>query len=333
MSSSRIYKKAFVTGADGFIGSHLVEALLNQGCEVTALCIYNSMGQFGWLDHHRKNPPTNLKLILGDVRDAGFMEMSIKGHDTVFHLASLIAIPYSYAAPQSYFDTNITGALNVANACLKQGVGRLIHTSTSEVYGTAQTVPISERHPLVGQSPYSASKIGADMLIESFVRSFDLKATTLRPFNTFGPRQSTRAVIPTIINQILGGANEIQLGSLTPTRDFNYVGNTVEAFLALASADEKVIGDIYNAGSEREISVGDTVRLISQICGREVRVVQNKERFRPGNSEVERLLCDSRKLTKATGWTPKTSLEGGLEKTIAWQRSQGADLAAVRYQV
>ena len=321
MTTPRRLGRVYVTGADGFIGSHLVDSLVSQGHEVTALCIYNSMGLFGWLDQYRANAcPQNLNLILGDVRDAGFIDQSVAGHDTVFHLASLVAIPYSYVAPQSYFDTNVTGALNVANACLRHHVGRLIHTSTSEVYGTAQFAPITEKHPIVGQSPYSASKIGADMLIESFVRSFSLKSTTLRPFNTFGPRQSTRAVIPTVITQVLSGAAEIQLGALSPTRDFNFVDNTVEAFLALATADDKVVGETFNAGSNSEISIGDLVKMIGTLCDRQIRVSRSEERMRPENSEVERLLCSSDKLTTNTGWTPKTMLKEGLIKTISWQK-------------
>jgi len=334
MSSKRSLGKVFVTGADGFIGSHLVEFLLQRGFEVTAMCLYNSMGRFGWLDSLASSAPSNLKLILGDVRDAGFMESAIKSHNTVFHLASLIAIPYSYVAPQSYFDTNVNGALNVANACIKAGVSRLIHTSTSEVYGTAQTVPINETHPLVGQSPYSASKIAADMLIESFVRSFELAATTLRPFNTFGPRQSMRAVIPTVIAQMLSGASEIELGSTSPTRDFNYVGNTIDAFYALAECgDDAVIGKTYNAGSGREISVADLVNLLAKTCGTSVRIKSSQDRMRPAQSEVERLLCDSTLLTKISGWKPSTSLEQGLAMTIEWQKLQTLGAVAKRYHV
>jgi NAD dependent epimerase/dehydratase len=330
MTEARDLGRVYVTGADGFIGSHLVEALLRKGLEVTALCIYNSIGRYGWLDCIEKSVDTSrLNLILGDVRDSGFIDQTVKGHNTVFHLASLIAIPYSYVAPQSYFDTNINGALHIANACIRHNVGRLIHTSTSEVYGTAQFVPISETHPLVGQSPYSASKIGADVLIDSFVRSFDLKATTLRPFNTFGPRQSTRAVIPTVISQILAGQSTIQLGSISPTRDFNYVTNTVDAFVALATADSRVIGQTFNAGSGREISIGDTVQMLSDLCHKKVTIISASERIRPKNSEVERLLCDNRKLTEVCGWSPNVSLEDGLERTIEWMKWQSVQSGAV----
>jgi NAD dependent epimerase/dehydratase len=311
----------FITGADGFIGSHLTERLVKEGYEVTALCIYNSIGTYGWLDRLADNQPKNLRLLLGDVRDAGFMERSIVGHDTVFHLASLIAIPYSYVAPQSYFDTNVNGAMNVANACLKAKVRRLIHTSTSEVYGTAQFVPITELHPLQGQSPYSASKISADMLIESFCRSFQLPAVTLRPFNTYGPRQSLRAVIPTTIAQILQGAAEIRLGSITPTRDFNFVDDTVAAFIALAEADDSVIGNIYNTGSGREITIENMVKLLAKIAKRDVKIICEENRLRPANSEVERLLCSSDKLISATGWKAMVSLEVGLERTMEWMRT------------
>jgi NAD dependent epimerase/dehydratase len=311
----------FITGADGFIGSHLTERLVFEGHEVTALCIYNSLGTFGWLDRLADKAPKNLKLVLGDVRDAGFMESAIVDHDTVFHLASLIAIPYSYVAPQSYFDTNVNGAMNVANACLKAKVKRLVHTSTSEVYGTAQFVPITELHPLQGQSPYSASKISADMLIESFWRSFGLPATTLRPFNTYGPRQSLRAVIPTTIAQVLSGAKEISLGAITPTRDFNYVADTVSAFIALASAPDAVLGRTYNAGSGREISIEDLVKLVAKLVGREVTILCDENRVRPANSEVERLLCSYEKLAGATGWRPINTLEQGLAQTIEWMRS------------
>lgn len=312
--------KIFVTGADGFIGSHLTETLVAQGYEVTALCLYNSLGTYGWLDKKADSAPSNLKFVLGDVRDAGFMERAIAGHDTVFHLASLIAIPYSYVAPQSYFDTNVNGAMNVANACLKAKVKRLVHTSTSEVYGTAQFVPITEKHPLQGQSPYSASKIAADMLIESFHRSFHLPAVTLRPFNTYGPRQSLRAVIPTTIAQVLQGATEIKLGSITPTRDFNFVSDTVAAFIAAGTADDKVLGNIYNAGSGYEITIENMVKLIAKIAGRDVRIICDEDRLRPANSEVERLLCSSDKLTEASGWRPKVNLESGLSQTMEWMR-------------
>lgn len=323
--------KVFITGADGFIGSHLTEKLINEGHDVTALCIYNSLGTFGWLDKIADNPPKNLKLILGDVRDSGMMERSIAGHDTVFHLASLIAIPYSYVAPQSYFDTNVNGAMNVANACLKANIRRLVHTSTSEVYGTAQFVPITEAHPIQGQSPYSASKIAADVLVESFWRSYQLPAVTLRPFNTYGPRQSLRAVIPTTIAQILQGASEIKLGAITPTRDFNYVGDTVSAFISIAQAGDQVLGQTYNAGSGQEISIENMVKLIAKIANRDVKIICDENRLRPTNSEVERLLCDSSKLSGTSGWRPKISLEQGLSQTTEWMRSEVNLVRAANY--
>ncbi|MCX6127139.1 MAG: GDP-mannose 4,6-dehydratase [Proteobacteria bacterium] len=323
--------KVFVTGADGFIGSHLTERLINEGFEVTALCIYNSIGGYGWLEPIADKQPNNLKLLLGDVRDAGFLERSIANHDTVFHLASLIAIPYSYLAPQSYFDTNVNGAMNVANACLKAEVGRLIHTSTSEVYGTAQFVPITESHPIQGQSPYSASKISADVLIESFCRSFQLPAVTLRPFNTYGPRQSLRAVIPTTIVQVLQGVREIRLGAISPTRDFNYIDDTVAAFMAVAEAGNDVLGNVYNTGSGREITIENMVNLVAKIIGQDIKIQCDEARLRPANSEVDRLLCSSAKLTSVTGWKPAVSLEEGLNRTIEWMRTQVKSKRATIY--
>lgn len=332
--SYRKLGKIFVSGADGFIGSHLVETLINEGLEVTALCLYNSFNWYGWLNHLSATPPPNLNLVMGDVRDQGLMEQLIKGHDTVFHLASLIAIPYSYKAPESYIDTNIKGALSIGSACIKAGVGRLIHTSTSEVYGTAKYVPIDEHHPLQGQSPYSASKIGADMMIESFWRSFELPAIILRPFNTFGPRQSLRAVIPTIIAQCLSGAKEIKLGNTTPTRDFNFVTDTVQAFIEVAkSNDIKMLGQVYNSGSGREITIKDLVALIASLLNTDLHIQTEDLRFRPDASEVERLLCNSLKLQGATSWRPAVSLEQGLTKTIEWMRTTNLKDISSKYHV
>ena len=309
----------YVTGADGFIGSHLVESLLAQGLEVTALCIYNSNGHYGHLDKISRSKPSKLTLILGDVRDPFFLKETIKGHDTVFHLASLIAIPYSYQAPQSYFETNVLGTLNVAEACKEHKVSRLIHTSTSEVYGTAKFVPITEEHPLQGQSPYSASKIGADKVIESYFKSFELPTVTLRPFNTYGPRQSMRAVIPTVIAQLVAGKESIKLGALSPTRDFNYVQDTVNAFIAVAESTHKdILGETFNTGCGEEISIGDFVNLCCEVLGKRAEIICENERMRPEKSEVNRLLADNSKLKEFTDWTPQTSLRDGIKKVASW---------------
>lgn len=326
--------KVFVTGADGFIGSHLVEELVSRGEEVTALCIYNSLGSYGWLDRIAKNQPKNLNLTLGDIRDPFFMEQATKGHKTVLHLAALIAIPYSYVAPSSYVDTNIAGTLNVMQACLKNGVNRVVHTSTSEVYGTAEIVPIPETHPLKGQSPYSASKIGADKIAESFYCSFDLPVTTLRPFNTYGPRQSRRAIIPTVISQLIAGEKQIKLGNTTPTRDLNFVSDTVNAFIELASnKNEALLGGVFNAGSGREISIGDLVQLICKIMSTDAAIVEDQQRVRPSKSEVERLLADSSKIREATNWAPKYTLEEGLAATVAWAKENASGLASQGYSI
>ena len=315
--------KIFITGADGFIGSHLTESLIEQGYEVTALCLYNSFGNFGWLNELAEKKPKNLKIILGDIRDPFFLKESIKGHDTVFHLAALIAIPYSYTAPQSYIETNINGTVNMMEACLNTKVKRFIHTSTSEVYGTAKFVPITEQHPLQGQSPYSASKISADMLVESYYRSFNLPTVTLRPFNTFGPRQSMRAIIPTIIAQALSGRNEIKLGNLNPTRDFNYVNDTVNAFLAVSSApNDKVLGKTFNTGTGTETSILELVNLISDLTNTKLNIISESERYRPEKSEVERLLSDPSQLKEATGWSAQYTLAEGLIQFIDWIKTQ-----------
>ncbi|WP_158999145.1 GDP-mannose 4,6-dehydratase [Pigmentibacter ruber] len=323
--SKRNLGKVFVTGSDGFIGSHLVETLVERGFEVTALCQYNSFGKYGWLDDYTQNKcPHNLNLILGDIRDPFYLKKMIKGHDTVFHLAALIAIPYSYVAPQSYFETNVLGTLNVMEACLNySNVSRFIHTSTSEVYGTAQFVPITEKHPLQGQSPYSASKIGADMAVESYYRSMSLPAVTLRPFNTYGPRQSMRAVIPTIISQVLSGNSEIKLGNLSATRDFNYVMDTVEAFIAVGeNNNESILGQSFNTGTGQEISIQDICKLIAKITDKKFSIITENERIRPEKSEVERLLSDPSKLYQATGWKAKYSLEEGLIEVLNWMKNR-----------
>jgi UDP-glucose 4-epimerase len=318
-----------VTGADGFIGSHLVEALVRRGHRVRALALYNSTGSWGWLDTLDADVLDQVDVVLGDVRDPEHMLAFCDGVDTLFHLAALIAIPYSYAAPRSYLETNAGGTLNVLEAVRRRGVGRMVHTSTSEVFGTARRVPIDEEHPLQGQSPYSASKIAADKVVESYVCSFDVPAVTLRPFNTYGPRQSARAVIPTVISQIAAGRREIRLGALGPTRDFNFVADTVEAFVAVGAAEDKVVGQDFNAGSGREISIGDTVRTIAEVMGVEVEVVAEDDRLRPAASEVMRLLADRSKLHTATGWEPRHTLEQGLALTADWF-SDPANLARYR---
>lgn len=318
--------KIFVTGADGFIGSHLTEALVGKGFDVLALSQYNSFNFHGWLDALPKHILQNAEIVSGDVRDRSQMMRLIKGQDAVVHLASLIAIPYSYIAPQSYVDTNITGTLNVLEGARNDGNVRVIHTSTSEVYGSAKFVPITEEHPLQGQSPYSASKIAADQLVHSFHASFDLPTVTIRPFNTFGPRQSQRAVIPSIITQILSGAKEIELGALTPTRDFSYVDDTVQGFVKALSADG-IFGQTINLGSGFEVSIGQTVDLISKILGQTVRVNKSKERLRPETSEVDRLMSENARAKMALSWNPKYAsligFEDGLKRTIEWFSDPG----------
>jgi NDP-hexose 4,6-dehydratase len=307
-----------VTGADGFIGSHLVEALVARGDRVRALALYTSLGTRGWLDALPADVLGSVEVVAGDVRDPELMAKFCDGANTVFHLAALIAIPYSYVAPRSYLDTNAGGTLNVLEAVRRAGVRRLVHTSTSEVYGTAQRVPIDEDHPLQGQSPYSASKIAADQMVEAFVRSFDVPAVTLRPFNTYGPRQSARAVIPTVVSQVASSRREIKLGALEPTRDFNYVADTVDAFLAVGDAEDKVVGQTFNAGSGREISIGDLVRTIARVMGASVDVVADPARLRPKGSEVMRLVADRSRFEAACGWAPAHTLEQGLAATAAW---------------
>lgn len=307
--------KALITGADGFIGSHLTELLVREGYEVKALSQYNSFNYWGWLES--VDCLGNIEVLSGDVRDPHYCKHITKGVDVVFNLAALIAIPYSYVAPDSYVDTNIKGTLNICQGALENGVQRIIHTSTSEVYGTAQYVPIDEKHPLQAQSPYSASKIGADAMAMSFFNSFDLPLTIARPFNTYGPRQSARAVIPTIITQIASGMKQIKLGDTTPTRDFNYVTDTCRGFLELARCDE-AIGETVNIGSNYEISVGDTLNLIRELMGSDVEFLTDEQRIRPGKSEVFRLWCDNTKISKLTGFKPQYSIRQGLQETIDW---------------
>ncbi len=314
-------KKILVTGADGFIGSHLVEYLVKEGYSVKAFVLYNSFNSWGWLDHSPKELIDNVEIFAGDVRDPNGVREAMRGCDVVLHLAALIAIPYSYHSPDTYIDTNVKGTLNIVQAARDLGIERVVHTSTSEVYGTARFVPITEEHPLQGQSPYSASKIGADQIAMSFYNSFETPVSVIRPFNTYGPRQSARAVIPTIITQIANGASEIKLGSLTPTRDFNYVEDTVRAFLAVAQADE-CVGQFTNAGSAFEVSIGDTATAIAEVMGADINIVCDQQRIRPAKSEVERLFASNDKLHKLTGWQPRFGgLEGfkqGLRLTAKW---------------
>jgi UDP-glucose 4-epimerase len=311
--------RVLVTGADGFIGSHLTETLLGRGAEVTALALYNSFDSHGWLDELREAGHPKLIRVRGDIRDAAFVRRIVQGKDFVFHLAALIAIPHSYVAAQSYVDTNVIGTLNVLEAAREEGVRRVVHTSTSEVYGTAMTLPITETHPLQGQSPYSASKIGADMMAEAFARSFDLPVAILRPFNTYGPRQSERAVIPTVIRQILDpGCTVLKMGDLSTVRDFTFVEDTVAAFLAIGSAPRIEFGRAYNAGTGKSVSVGELVDLSADLVGLKKPIEQEPERMRPGNSEVRALLADSSRLGAHAGWRAATNLRDGLMRTIAW---------------
>lgn len=314
-------KKILVTGADGFIGSHLVEHLVAQGHDVRAFVYYNSFNSWGWLDQAAPEVRKSLDVFAGDIRDPHGVRAAMRDCDVVLHLAALIAIPYSYHSPDTYVDTNVKGTLNIVQAARDLGVSRVVHTSTSEVYGTAKFVPITEEHPLQGQSPYSASKIGADQMALSFHSSFETPVSVIRPFNTYGPRQSARAVIPTIITQIAAGAQEIRLGAVHPTRDFNYVQDTVRGFVAVAEADA-AIGQVVNIGSDYEISIGDTAKLIAERMGREVTISCDDERLRPAGSEVERLWGANAKAKALTGWEPQfAGREGfgrGLDETIAW---------------
>ena len=308
-----------VTGADGFIGSHLTEELVRKGEKVKAFCYYNSFGKWGWLDTLPPEIKNEIEVFMGDIRDPNGVRTAMKGQEIVYHLAALIAIPFSYHSPDSYVDTNIKGTLNVLNAARDVGTRRLLVTSTSEVYGTAQYVPIDEHHPFQGQSPYSATKIGADRLAESFYRSFELPVTIVRPFNTYGPRQSGRAVIPTIITQLLSGAQELKLGSLTPTRDFNYVKDTAAGFMAIADC-EAAVGQEINIATGQEISIGDLANELIRQINPQAKIVCESERLRPEKSEVNRLLGDATKLRQMTGWKPAYTFEQGLAETIAWIR-------------
>tara|TARA_B110000008_G_scaffold56892_1_gene56354 strand:- start:3683 stop:4666 length:984 start_codon:yes stop_codon:yes gene_type:complete len=308
-------KKALITGSDGFIGSHLTEMLVAEGYQVKALSQYNSFNNWGWLED--VETIDQIEILTGDIRDPYYCQLITKDVDIIFHLAALIAIPFSYVAPSSYVDTNINGTLNICQAAKENGNIRVIHTSTSEVYGTAQYVPIDENHPLQPQSPYSATKIAADAMAMSFYNAFNLPVTIARPFNTYGPRQSARAVIPTIITQIANGAKEIQLGDITPTRDFNYVDDTCRGFINLAESDQS-IGQIFNIGSNFEISIGDTLNLIKELMNSDVKFIIDKNRIRPAKSEVFRLWCDNSKIEEMTGFKSKVSIREGLQRTIDW---------------
>jgi len=324
-------KRVLVTGAGGFIGSHLVDELLIKGADVTAFVHYNARNDWGMLERRYDEKTPHLTVIAGDVTDSLFVKKAISGKDYVFHLAALIGIPYSYAAPESYVNTNVKGTLNVMQACLDTDLDRVVHTSTSEVYGTAQYTPIDENHPLQGQSPYSASKIGADKIAESYSCSFGLPVTTIRPFNTFGPRQSTRAVIPTIITQALT-SNTVKLGSLTPVRDLTYVADTVQGFIKLAES-KKTVGTTINIGSGRGVTIGELADLIIKRVNPKANIVCEKERIRPEKSEVMQLLCDNRCAKNLAGWEPKYTLENGLSLTIDWMKEHISSYKAGLYTV
>jgi dTDP-glucose 4,6-dehydratase len=314
-------KKILITGADGFIGSHLTEDLIRRGHDVRAFVFYNSFNSWGWLDHSEPEIKTSIEIFAGDVRDPHGVKQAMKGCDVVFHLAALVGIPYSYHSPDTYVDTNIKGTLNIVQAARELGVAKVLHTSTSEVYGTARSVPITEEHPLQGQSPYAASKIGADQIAISFYHAFNTPVSIVRPFNTYGPRQSARAVIPTIITQIAACNGKIKLGSLHPTRDFSYIKDTVSGFMAIAESDQTV-GEVINIGSNFEISIGETVKIIADIMNVKVEIESDPQRIRPENSEVERLWADNRKAKELTGWTPAyggiEGLKKGLQETVVW---------------
>lgn len=323
-------KKVLVTGAGGFIGSHLTEALLAQGYAVRAFVRYNGRNQWGWLEHIKASK--RLEVITGDIRDYDSVYKALQGCDSVFHLAALIGIPYSYISPQAYIRTNIEGTYNVLEASKQQSIKNVLITSTSETYGSAQYVPIDENHPSVGQSPYAASKIAADQLAISYYRSFGLPVVIARPFNTYGPRQSARAIIPTIITQLLAGQQTIQLGNLSPTRDLTYVKDTVNGFMAIMSS-KKACGECINIGMNAEISVGDIVQTIARILGKKVRVVTDKQRVRSKLSEVDRLCCDNKKIITLTGWRPQYNFEQGLKQTIQWLKSHQAEYKPNIYNV
>jgi NAD dependent epimerase/dehydratase len=314
-------KKVLVTGADGFIGSHLVEALIKEGCRIKAFVFYNSFNSWGWLEQLPKDQLEKVEIFTGDVRDPHGVKEAVKDQEIIFHLAALIGIPFSYHSPDCYVDTNIKGTLNVLQAAKELGIAKIIVTSTSEVYGTAQFVPITEDHPKQGQSPYSATKIAADKMAEAYYRSFQLPVVIARPFNTFGPRQSARAVIPTVITQLLSGENKIKLGSLHPTRDFVYVDDTAQGLIEIAKSDQ-TIGEEINIATQREISIGDLAQKIIERINPAATIETDEQRIRPNMSEVERLLGDNAKLKQLTGWQPRTTIDQGLDKTIEWFKEE-----------
>jgi len=324
-------KKILVTGADGFIGSHLTEELVKQGYEVRAFVFYNSFNSWGWLDSFPEEIKNKIEIFAGDIRDPNGIRVAMESCDTVFHLAALIGIPFSYHSPDSYVDTNIKGTLNILQAAKLLNTKRVLVTSTSEVYGTAQYVPIDEKHPFQGQSPYSATKIGADRIAESFFRSFELPVTIVRPFNTYGPRQSARAVIPTIISQLLNGIEEIILGDLTPIRDFVFVKDTVNGFIEIAKS-QKTIGEEINIATQSEISIGDLAQTIINIINPQAKIICDKQRIRPEKSEVKRLCGSNEKLKKLTNWQQMYSLKDGLKETIDWF-SNKENLKRYKYEI
>lgn len=327
-------KKVLVTGADGFIGSHVVERLIGHGADVTAFCLYNSFGKLGWLDESESfaeaRRTDQARAVLGDIRDPEHVSDTVKGHDVVLHLAALIAIPYSYSAPRSYVDTNVAGTVNVLEAVRRHGVGRMVNTSTSEVYGTPDEVPITESHKLKGQSPYSASKIGADKMAESYALSFETPVVTLRPFNTFGPRQSARAVITTVLSQLLAGSTELKLGALSPKRDFTFATDTAEGFARAAVAD-LAPGEVVQLGTGRTVSIGEVVEICKKVTGNDATVLTDEARIRPAGSEVEILLSDPSKAKSLLGWEPTVSLEDGLRATAEWLEGRVDAETAGRY--
>ena len=324
-------KNVLVTGSDGFIGSHLTEELIDQGCNVRAFVYYNSFSSWGWLDNLDKEKLSKIEVVAGDIRDRGSVAKAMEGIDVVFHLAALIGIPYSYDSPESYVGTNITGTLNVLEEARRMGTERVIVTSTSEVYGTAQYVPIDEKHPFQGQSPYSATKTGGDRMAESYFRSFNVPVTIARPFNTYGPRQSARAIIPTIISQLCNGSDEISLGSLSPTRDLVYVKDTARGFISLAENDN-TIGEEINIATQDEITIGDLAQKLISAIRPAATIISDEQRVRPEKSEVERLLGSNEKIKSLTGWVPEWSLDNGLEATIEWFK-EPANLAAYKSDI